>query len=213
MKAVDFTKLVLIVLFSSLMLLAGLYLLAKFNKLFKRQVKNELLRKNIAVWLIAICLVLSITPTTHDFESAFTKNKLLSYFLLQSFAATIEALFVFNISWAVIKFLNKKKMTFRKRMGIILFEIIISTMVIGIPINYLVNKFLTGKASFKNIQYTLLFNFYTGCMTGLVYITMNYVDLERKRELNEKELEVSRLQGLKTKAELEALHSKINPHF
>jgi len=50
-------------------------------------------------------------------------------------------------------------------------------------------------------------------MIGLVYITMSYVDLERKRKLNEKELEVSRLQVLKTKAELDALHSKINPHF
>jgi sensor histidine kinase YesM len=44
-------------------------------------------------------------------------------------------------------------------------------------------------------------------------VTMNYVDLERQRKLSEKELEVSRLQELKTKAELEALHSKINPHF
>jgi two-component system LytT family sensor kinase len=42
---------------------------------------------------------------------------------------------------------------------------------------------------------------------------MSYVDLERQKKLNEKQLEVSRLQELKTKAELEALHSKINPHF
>jgi sensor histidine kinase YesM len=50
-------------------------------------------------------------------------------------------------------------------------------------------------------------------MTGLVYITMSYVDLDRKRKLNEKDLEVSKLQALKNKAELDALHSKINPHF
>src|ERR1051326_1646046 len=31
--------------------------------------------------------------------------------------------------------------------------------------------------------------------------------------MNEKELEVSRLQQLKTKSELDALHSKVNPHF
>jgi LytS/YehU family sensor histidine kinase len=42
---------------------------------------------------------------------------------------------------------------------------------------------------------------------------MSYVDLERTKKMNEKELEVSRLQELKTKAELDALHSKINPHF
>jgi sensor histidine kinase YesM len=59
----------------------------------------------------------------------------------------------------------------------------------------------------------LLFSFYTGCLFGFVYVTMSYVDLERTRKLNEKELEVTRLQQLKTKAELDALHSKINPHF
>jgi len=50
-------------------------------------------------------------------------------------------------------------------------------------------------------------------MIGLVYVTMSYVDLARKRKLDEKELEVARLQQLKAKAELDALHSKINPHF
>jgi sensor histidine kinase YesM len=86
-------------------------------------------------------------------------------------------------------------------------------MIMSIPNNFLGNKFLGSEASFKNIQLTLLFNFYTACMTGLVYITMSYVDLERERKLNEKELEVSKLQELKTKAELDALHAKINPHF
>jgi sensor histidine kinase YesM len=64
-----------------------------------------------------------------------------------------------------------------------------------------------------DINYRLLFNFYTASMAGFVYIAMSYVDLERKRKLDEKELEVARLQQLKTRAELDALHSKINPHF
>jgi sensor histidine kinase YesM len=50
-------------------------------------------------------------------------------------------------------------------------------------------------------------------ITGLIYTAVNYVELDRKRKLNEKELEVTRLMALKTKAELDALHSKINPHF
>jgi sensor histidine kinase YesM len=93
-------------------------------------------------------------------------------------------------------------------MAIILFTIIVCAMIICVPV-----KYFAGNRSFENIEFTLLFTFYSGCMTGLIYITMSYVDLERKRKLNEKELEVSRLQVLKTKAELDALHSKINPHF
>ncbi len=116
--------------------------------------------------------------------------------------------FVFNTTLLVFKNKRIQRMSFRRRMGIILITIIICTMICGIPINYFGNK-----GSFKNIELTILYNFYTGCMTGLIFITMSYVDLERQKKMNEKELEVSRLRELKTKAELEALHSKINPHF
>ncbi|MFI5187551.1 MAG: sensor histidine kinase [Chitinophagales bacterium] len=213
MKAPDFIHLVILVLFSACMLVVGLYLLAKFHRLFRRQIKNELLRKNIAVWMIALCLILSVSPTTPDFYSAYYNHKLLNYYFLDCIAATIEVLFVFNISWGLIKYLNRRQVSFRKKMGTILFTIIVCTMIMSLPLNYLGNEFLGKGASLDNIQFTLLFNFYTACMTGFVYITMSYLDIERARKLNEKELEVSKLQALKTKAELDALHSKINPHF
>jgi two-component system, LytTR family, sensor kinase len=73
--------------------------------------------------------------------------------------------------------------------------------------------YLANNGSFKQIEYTILFNFYTACICGLVYVTMCFVELGRSKKLSEKELEVSRLRELKTKAELDALHSKINPHF
>ncbi len=213
MKNAQFAQLVILVISAAIMLLVGLYVLAKFNRLFKRHIKNEFLRKNIVVWIVAICLIMSITPTTPDFYASLASHKVINYFLLNCFGVTLEALFVFNISWTIIKYLDRRKLSFRSRMAIILFTIIISTLIMSVPINYIGNKFLGDGPSFKNIQFTMLFNFYTGCIAGLVYITMSYVDLEQKRKLNEKELEVSRLQELKTKAELDALHSKINPHF
>jgi sensor histidine kinase YesM len=208
MKEPNFLVIVIIVVCSSLMLLAGLFLLAKFNSLFKRHIKNELLRKNVVVWLIAICLILTLTPTRQEFYQGLTSSRLMHYFFVQLVAVTIEALFVFNVVWLVIQYLNKKGTPFRMKMGISLFIIIVSCMLIGIPLNYFGNG-----NSFKNFEFGLIFNFYVGCMTGLVYITMSYVDLERTKKMNEKELEVSRLRELKTKAELDALHSKINPHF
>jgi sensor histidine kinase YesM len=99
-------------------------------------------------------------------------------------------------------------MSFKKKMAVILSTITITTILVGIPLNYLGNK-----GSFRNVEYAILFNFYTGGMTGLIFIAMSYVDLDRKKKMNEKELEVSRLQELKAKAELDALHSKVNPHF
>ena len=44
-----------------------MYLLAKFNRLFKRSIKSELLRKNIVVWMIAICIITTLAPTTPEF--------------------------------------------------------------------------------------------------------------------------------------------------
>jgi two-component system, LytTR family, sensor kinase len=208
MKYPEFKSLLLLVLCSSVMLVLGLYLLANFKRLFRRQIKNELLRKNIVVWMVAVCLILAVSPTNSEFYQAISKGILLKTFLIQIAAITIMTVFVFNTTLLVLKNKSLQRTSFRKRMAIILFTIITGTMLCGTLINYLGNK-----GSFQNLELTLVFNFWTGCMTGLVYITMSYVDLERQRKLNEKELEVSRLQQLKTKAELDALHSKINPHF
>jgi two-component system LytT family sensor kinase len=213
MKLAQFQLLATLILISTVLLFAGMYLLAKFNRLFRRSIKSELLRKNIVVWMIAICFITSLAPTTPNFYGAFYEGKLTIFYPFEWVTATLDSFFVFNISWLVIQYLDRTKLSFRKRMGIILFTIIACSMLVAIPTNYLGNKYLGEGASFNSLHVSLLFNFYMGCIIGLVYITMSYVDLERKRKLDEKELEVSKLQGLKTKAELDALHSKINPHF
>ncbi|HEY0432356.1 MAG TPA: histidine kinase [Chitinophagaceae bacterium] len=213
MNIPGFTHLFLFLLFSSLMLVAGLYLLAKFSRLFKSRIRNELLRKNIVVWMIAVCLLISVAPTTPDFYGALYKHRVLQFYELQCFGVTAEVLFVFNITYAVAGYFQRKNYNFRKRMGIILATLLVSVMIMSFPLNYLGNAVLGDGPSFKSIEYTLLFNFYTGMMTGMVFIAMSYVDVDRQRKMSEKDLEVSRLQELKTKAELDALHSKINPHF
>jgi two-component system, LytTR family, sensor kinase len=190
------------------MLVAGLYLLANFKSLFKRYIKNELLRQNLVVWLVGICFILAISPTSPEFSKSAFSGKVLHYYLIQVAAVTGMVLFVFNITRYISQLHGVRNTSFRKKMVIIMCTIIFCTVLSGIPVNYLANN-----GNFNKIEYTLLFNFYTGCMTGLVYVTMSYVDLERQKKLNEKELEVTRLQASKTKAELDALHSKINPHF
>jgi sensor histidine kinase YesM len=208
MKYPEFRLVLLFVLYSSVMLVLGLYLLANFKRLFRRLVKNELLRKNIVVWMIAVCLILAVSPTNGEFYQAAAKGAFIKTLLTQIAAVTILTVFVFNTTLLVLKINSVQRASFRKRMGIVLFTIVLGTMVCGILVNYLANG-----GSFKGLELTLVFNFWTGSMTGLVYVTMSYVDLERQKKMNEKELEVLRLRELKTKAELDALHSKINPHF
>jgi sensor histidine kinase YesM len=63
------------------------------------------------------------------------------------------------------------------------------------------------------IKFSYVSAIYIGATTGLIYSVLSYLDIERQRKFDEKELELSRLRELKTQAELDALHSKINPHF
>jgi two-component system, LytTR family, sensor kinase len=208
MLETQFEFLIVAVLFSAIMLVAGLYLLANHDNLFRNRIKNELIRQNIVVWMIGVCLILALTPTNPDFFANTSARNLKKYFLVQLSGVTVIVLFVFNITRAVSRLAWVRKQSFVTRMLVILLTIIICAVAIGIPVNYVAN----GK-TFRNVQFAILFNFYSGCITGLIYITTKYLEIERQKKLNEKELELSRLRELKTKAELDALHSKINPHF
>jgi two-component system, LytTR family, sensor kinase len=203
-----FYHFLLLILFSTAELVAGLYLLANFNSLFRRFIRNELIRRNLVVWLVSICFILAISPTSPEFSKNAMSGKVLHYYLIQVAAVTGMVLFVFNVTWYVSELRWVMNASFRKKMAIIMTTIISCTVLAGVPVNYFANG-----GNFNRIEFTLLFNFYTGCMTGLIYVTMSYVNLARQKKLDEKELELSKLQALKTKAELDALHSKINPHF
>ena len=208
MKYPEFSVLLRIILLSSSMLVLGLYFLAKFNSLFTRAIKIEWLRKNIVVWLIAICLGLAVSPTNREFFEAAKKGNWVEAITKQVIWITIMSLFVFNATYLITRSKWVRGMTFRKQMVATLSAIIICTMITSVPINYYGNG-----GSFKNLDLSLLYNFYTGSICGFIYVATSYVNLERQKILNEKELEVARLQQLKSKAELDALHSKVNPHF
>src|SRR6266487_3808656 len=164
----NFRFLLLLILFSSLMLVLGLYLLAKFKSLFRRQIKNEILRKNIVVWMIAVCLIMAVSPSNKDYYAAVSHGILVKTILTQITAITMATFLVFNTTLLVLKIKSVQRMSFRKRMATILFTIILGGMACGMLINYIFNK-----GSFKNLDLTLLFNFWTSSMTGLVYVTMS----------------------------------------
>ncbi|MEO7394284.1 MAG: histidine kinase [Chitinophagaceae bacterium] len=120
----------------------------------------------------------------------------------------INVSFVFNTVWLVSRIPAIKKMSFVKHHAIIILTIVVSAIFIYAAVNY-----IDHGMKFNNLHGILVFAYINSLATGLIYTAVNYVELERKRKLNEKELEVTRLMALKTKAELDALHSKVNPHF
>ena len=63
------------------------------------------------------------------------------------------------------------------------------------------------------ITYTFLVSLLLSGIVSALSINIGYADLAEKRLRFERELEISKLNEQKTKAELEALQAKVNPHF
>lgn len=207
-KNPQFYVLLAVVVCAGLMMIGGLYLLANFNTLLRRWIRNTWLRKNVLSIFIAICFGLALFPTNPEIYQAVPLKHLLRFVLIQITAVGGMTIVVFNITRLVLFTRYVQRMNFKKKMGVLLVTIMTCTMLLAIPINYWANK-----GTLKGVQFSMLSSFYVGCLCGLVYVTISYIERQRQRKLNEKELELSKLRELKTKAELEALHSKINPHF
>lgn len=207
MMGYSFLQLIGLILFACIMVMIAIYLLSRFNRLFTR-VKIAWLRQNLAVWLIITCFVMAMAPMSGDFHGLMKKEGLWIALMIEMIFATVNTFFSFNIIRFIYLRPAVQRMSFVRRNAIVLCSIIVCVIIANLPLNYIFNDFST-----KNLKFSILLSFYNGCVIGFIYIAMSYIDLERKRKLNEKELEVVRLSELKTKAELDALHSKVNPHF
>ena len=188
---------------------AGLYMLARFSTFVTRSIKNELLRKNIVVWLIVFCISNAILPLNGAFFYLLFKFGWWWMIYGQLLFTTAATLIVYNLVRVVSQNAKVRKLSFALQTLIVLVSLIISTISVNVPLSY----FLYGGETDVLLKYIITNAFYIATVTGLIYGVINYLDIERTRKFNEKELELSRLRELKTKAELEALHSKVNPHF
>jgi sensor histidine kinase YesM len=143
-----------------------------------------------------------------EMQAAAKQKGFMSLVLKQLGQMFVIVIFVFNVVWIVSRIPAVKAMSFIRHHAVIILTIVVSATAIYATINYVDNGM-----KFKNLHGTLVYAYFNAIVTGFIYTGFNYVELERKRKLNEKELEVTRLIALKTKAELDALHSKVNPHF
>ena len=208
MKEPSFLNYAVLVSVSLAMALAGLYLLANFNRLFRGTIKNAWLRRNAAAWLVIFLLNGSMSPISGGFFYFVAKfgwwGTIGSHFI----SATVATLVGFNAVWAIAENKGLKRLSFIKHKILLFFTLIIMTLVVNVPFSY-----LAFDHNLIFVKYSFISSIYVGGAIGLVYALISYLDIERKRKFDEKELELIRLRELKVKAELDALHSKVNPHF
>ncbi len=200
--------LIISIYFGSLVfVVAGLYLMVGYSRLF-RGVRNGFLRRNLAAWLIIFCLSAGMSPISGGFFEIMVKYGWKAIILGHFVSTTLCTLLVFNTARFIAEHPRLKKLSFVLHKLLVLLTLIIMLLAINIPTYYV----LYGH-ELKYLPYSILSSIYLAGTTGLVYAMVSYLDIERKRKFDEKELELSRLRELKSKAELDALHSKVNPHF
>ncbi len=184
---------------------AAIYLLSIYNRLF-RKVGNRWLRHNLAV--LAIGLLVMSAFIALELPTIMLQISIWGVLLKKLGQSCIIILFVFNVVSLVSRIPAVKRMSFIGHHAIVFLSIVFSSLFIYALVNYIDN----GR-SFVQLHGTLIYAYVNSALTGLIYTGFKYVELERKRKLDEKEHEVTKLIALKTKAELDALHSKVNPHF
>lgn len=208
MKEPTLTNYVILVAVSLLMALAGLYLLARFNRLFRGSIKSEWLRRNLAAWLIIFMINGSMSPISGGFFYLLGKYGWLGTIAGHFGSTTVATLIGFNAMWALAGNKKLKQISFIKHKLILFVALILLTALVNVPASYLLFD-----RNMQYIQYTIISSIYVGGAIGIVYALISYLEIERKRKFDEKELELVKLRELKSKAELDALHSKVNPHF
>ena len=208
MKEPSFLEYGILIAACLVMSLIGLYLLANFKQLFRGRIKNELVRRNVAAWLVIFCISSGMTPMSGGFFYMLGKFGWFWAIGGQFISTTLITLIVFNLTRIVAENKRLQQLSFLKHKLLVFATLIITILMINIPLNYILYDFST-----QYLKYAVASSIYIGGATGLVYSVIDYLDLERKRKFQEKELELSKMRELKAKAELDALHSKVNPHF
>lgn len=201
---------VILIVSCLLLVSAGAFFLARFNNLFKGSVRNELLRKNILAWLIIFCLSGALSPMSGGFYYIVHKFGWWGMVIGHFISTTANTLFTYNAARFVVEHKRIKRLPFFRHKLLVVVVVTVMALLVNVPFAYWIYN---TKEMAEYIKYSYVSSIYFGATTGLIYTLLSYLDLERKRKFDEKELELSRLRELKTKAELDALHSKINPHF
>ena len=192
-------------LFSSL----GIYLYYRSGTLFSSFHLIPFNRKRLAVSCIFLCFYMALMtyyPCYNDFSTFRGFLACLGLHLLRSvFFVFLPVLVIMYIE----RWLGGTNLTlFQKHfiVTVLIFIFLTST-------NIWMALLIPPEHRTATVSYTFLVSVVLSGIVSAIYVNRSYADLAERRLRFERELEISRLNELKTKAELEALQAKVNPHF
>lgn len=187
----------------------GIYLNYRSEILFSGLNLISFNRRRLAVCCIFLCFymaLMSFYPCYNDFTTFREYITCLGLHLLRSvFFVFLPVLVIMYIE----RWLEGKSMTFLQRhliVTLLIFLFLIST-------NIWMALLIPPEHRTATITYTFLVSLLFSGIVSSIYLNISYANLAERRMRVERELEISRLNEQKIKAELEALQAKVNPHF
>jgi sensor histidine kinase YesM len=150
----------------------------------------------------------TLIPVFNDFRVMEHKQGFLSAFLFHNAFLLPVILVPVNIILWLKQARFFKSLSFTKHNIIFFITIVAGSVAVTLLLNYYFNNF-----SSRYFKWAFSFTAFFAAITGAGFLFYTYAHYEKKQIVQARELEISRLNELKTKAELETLHAKINPHF
>ncbi len=187
----------------------GIYFFYRSATIFSGLNLSSFNRRRLTISLIFLCFYMACMPFYPCFNSFDTLGQFFVsgvYHLLRSTFFVFLPVFTILYVQRVVE--NRNMPLFKQHLVIIalIFIFLIST-------NIWLSLLIDPSHRQTTITYTFLMSLlYSGIVSAL-YINISYANLAERRLRFEKELEISKLSELKTKAELDALQAKVNPHF
>jgi len=189
----------------------GLYFLINFGRLFRGIIKNELMRKNAAAWVVIFFLSLAATPLSGGLRYIVNKFGWWGAFLIEIVTSFAYTLVVYNTARSIAANKRLKRLSFVQQRLLMLVALVATALAVNLTSLQIL--YGSDKQYLIILKYSIVSTIYITAAIAIVYAVINFLDMQRKRKFDEKELELTRLRELKAKAELDALHSKVNPHF
>jgi two-component sensor histidine kinase len=187
----------------------GIYCYYRSETLFEKLRVSNFTRRGMAVSLIFFCFYMASMPFYPCYAS-FNGPRI--YLLSSAFHILRSTFFVFFPVFAILyiqREVEKRNFPLLKKHIIIIASIFICLTSTNIWMRLLLDE----PAWQATITWTSLLSLLMAGLVSAMYLNISYVSLAQKRIRFERELEIAKLSELKTKAELEALQAKVNPHF
>lgn len=187
---------------------AAVFLYYKLDSIKLSRRLPEWVQKQLALSLVFLCIYMTLMPFYPGVRPCYTVADFFGCVLLHFERSVVLVFLPGLIILNIRRWLEIRNVSLVNQHVTIIGAIFIMLTAINVFMRVYI-----GNVQGVALAWSFLFSMFISAMLSVLYLTLTHAKLAAKRKQFEKELQISRLNELKSKAELEALQAKINPHF